>query len=205
MGEHGRLLEYSKRLYACLLRAYPAEYRREYGAAMAQTFGDLCRARFRERGAWGLCAVWLRVLGDTAVNAVHERGGVLAMLKTMLTSKLSSDAADRRFGLMFYVLSSQLVMPLVVHFTTKLGCSIDQMVSCIVLSCILQILLAYCGLALHYRDKSIEWFSRMLTARWFFAKPDLTLRQYAFFGACMVSLVLGVHLVDWLKLSEASC
>jgi hypothetical protein len=62
----------SVRIYERLLAAYPAQFRREYGPAMAQLFRDQCRdARSSGRG-WGLAVLWLRVLPDWAKTSLME-------------------------------------------------------------------------------------------------------------------------------------
>lgn len=59
-------------LYCALLRLYPADYRREYAAPMAQLFRDLCRDAYRHHGRVGLARLWRRVLADTVVTAAAE-------------------------------------------------------------------------------------------------------------------------------------
>ena len=59
-------------LYCALLRLYPADYRREYAAPMAQLFRDLCRDAYRQHGSVGLARLWRRVLADTVVTAAIE-------------------------------------------------------------------------------------------------------------------------------------
>ena len=62
----------SERIYEALLLAYPEEFRREYGAHMAQAFGDLYRER-RWCGASGAVRLWVRTLLDLAATAFTER------------------------------------------------------------------------------------------------------------------------------------
>jgi hypothetical protein len=59
-------LRLSARAYACLLRAYPAPFRAEFGGEMALVFSDCCRAAWRAGGAWG---VW-RELGRTVLDVL---------------------------------------------------------------------------------------------------------------------------------------
>lgn len=59
----------SVRVYRGLLRAYPREFRQEYGEAMIQVFRDLCL----QPGKAGLASVWGRVLLDYAVSLVSEQ------------------------------------------------------------------------------------------------------------------------------------
>src|SRR5258707_3053847 len=62
----------SGRIYRALLLVYPAPFRREYGAQMAQVFHDACRDAQRRRGPHGLLALWLATLGDLAASAWAE-------------------------------------------------------------------------------------------------------------------------------------
>jgi hypothetical protein len=53
----------SQHVYGLLLRAYPHEFRREYGPQMRQVFRDSCR--FQRQGIkFGLLRVWLTTLID---------------------------------------------------------------------------------------------------------------------------------------------
>ena len=47
------------RLYRLLLYAYPKQFRRTYGALMAQAFRDSCRDRLRGKGLPGLLSLCL--------------------------------------------------------------------------------------------------------------------------------------------------
>jgi hypothetical protein len=59
----------STRLYAALLRAYPAEFRRRYADEMIVLFADQLREARRSSEVAG---VWLRSLADVTTNAVGE-------------------------------------------------------------------------------------------------------------------------------------
>ena len=61
-----------RRLYAALLRLYPAAHRREYGPLMAQLFADLCCEAWQRGGRRALATLWLRTLGDTLRSATVE-------------------------------------------------------------------------------------------------------------------------------------
>ena len=67
-----RILAASNAAYRLLLRACPGAYRREYGAPMAQAFRDLAGEAYRRHGAWGLLALWARILPDACSTAVAE-------------------------------------------------------------------------------------------------------------------------------------
>jgi putative ABC transport system permease protein len=59
-------------LYRLLLRAYPADFRRRWGAGMAAAAG-LLLARSRSRGVWGPLALWPVLLLDLVRGAAAER------------------------------------------------------------------------------------------------------------------------------------
>jgi hypothetical protein len=56
-----------------LLVAYPDAFRREYGAHMAQVFGDCCWEAAQADGAVGLWRYWLTAFGDLLGSALAER------------------------------------------------------------------------------------------------------------------------------------
>lgn len=64
------VLSYS--LYRLVLRAYPAEFRRSYGAAMAQVFCDSCRDAHRRQGATGVVATSIAALADLIASVLLE-------------------------------------------------------------------------------------------------------------------------------------
>ncbi len=68
-----RLLAVSDHLYRALLILYPRAFRREFGPHMAQVFGDACRQVEGERGPSGILILWVSIVGDLAVTALHER------------------------------------------------------------------------------------------------------------------------------------
>jgi hypothetical protein len=67
-----RPIAVSERLYQRLLRAYPAAFRRQYGAQMMQVFLDCCRVAYQQSGARGVLQLWIPTLGDLVGNAVAE-------------------------------------------------------------------------------------------------------------------------------------
>ena len=197
------LLRLSARTYAWLLRAYPAEYRRDYGEPMAAAFRDLCRATYRDCGAWGLLNVWLRVLADTAISSIHERGAeIMAALKKIFLTKFSSDTADRKFGMVFSVIGGLLIMPLVVHKMTLLGFNVEQMVIGIACASVVGMLLSFCGLAHAPRGKTLSWLTSLLQTKIGLRPANTKIRQYIFFGISLTVLIGGVFGIDALKLSE---
>lgn len=68
-----RLVAVSASVFAALLLLYPPRFRRAYGAQMAQTFRDTCRAAAREGGALALARIWRLTLGDVVISALAER------------------------------------------------------------------------------------------------------------------------------------
>jgi hypothetical protein len=67
-----RLLKLSERLYAVLLRLYPAEFRHDYSSQMAQAFRDLCRDAYYQEGTWGLTKWWGTALYDFLRTVIAE-------------------------------------------------------------------------------------------------------------------------------------
>ena len=60
-------------LYRLALRAYPADFRRQYGREMAQVFTDRCRSVARSQGLAGLARFSASVAADWAASIVRER------------------------------------------------------------------------------------------------------------------------------------
>jgi hypothetical protein len=90
----GHTRTFSTRLYALLLAAYPAEFRREYGREMTLVFAARCRER--AGGAGALAGVWREALADLLRAAARERleglteGGRLMMtLRTVALAALA--------------------------------------------------------------------------------------------------------------------
>jgi hypothetical protein len=73
MRQSNTLLALSDRIYRLLLIAYPDDFRRTYGAEMAQVFHDSCRDAIVRASAVGIAEVWLRTIGDLIVSALKER------------------------------------------------------------------------------------------------------------------------------------
>jgi hypothetical protein len=62
----------SQRLFQVSLRAYPREFRREYGPHMAQLFRDCYRHEQRNHGAPGIVRLWIHTFFDIARTAPSE-------------------------------------------------------------------------------------------------------------------------------------
>ena len=72
MARASRCVERSVRVYERLIKAYPAEFRRQYGDEMARVFRELATDAHRRSGAAGLMTMWFRVLGDLLWTAPRE-------------------------------------------------------------------------------------------------------------------------------------
>lgn len=75
---HERAVRTSERVYRSLLRAYPCEFRDEYGDEMARCFQDLCREELEDGGGLGLAALWAHTLPELLYTALKERSTMLA-------------------------------------------------------------------------------------------------------------------------------
>jgi hypothetical protein len=62
----------SERVYAGLLRAYPAQFRVRYEDEMVVLFGDLLREARAADGAGGIAITWIRTVLDLASSALGE-------------------------------------------------------------------------------------------------------------------------------------
>jgi hypothetical protein len=67
------ILKLSDRLYRRLLTAYPAAYRREYGALLVQLCRDQCRDAYRRGGNFGVASLWPHLLFDLIESSAHEQ------------------------------------------------------------------------------------------------------------------------------------
>jgi hypothetical protein len=70
--EAGPSASRSERVYAALLRAYPAPFRARYRDEMALLFGDQLRDARAARGSGGVATTWLRTLLDLVSSAAGE-------------------------------------------------------------------------------------------------------------------------------------
>lgn len=62
----------AQRLFRFILLAYPRDFRREFGADMAQVFRDCYRAKEKDRRPFGIWGLWLRTLLDVVRTAPKE-------------------------------------------------------------------------------------------------------------------------------------
>ncbi len=63
---------WSERAYAALLRLYPDEFRRDFGADMRDLFRDHLREARRASGWRGVLGLWLRTIPDLLLTGIHE-------------------------------------------------------------------------------------------------------------------------------------
>ncbi len=101
-----RPLVVSDRLYSWMLRAYPSEFGREYGAEMAQVFRVCCREAYASRAIWGLLRLWLATLRDLSVTALDERA------KESFMNRLSSRDLEKHVTILgwLYLIGSGLAV-----------------------------------------------------------------------------------------------
>jgi predicted permease len=90
--------------YALLLRAYPATFRRQYGAQMSEVFEDRCRAIRRHHGRIAIMALCLGAVGEVLANSSKERIGALrrtrhATRKPASAGLFEAALTDVRFAL----------------------------------------------------------------------------------------------------------
>jgi hypothetical protein len=83
----------SIRIYRRLLVAYPDAFRREYGAHMAQVFGDCRRETAQADGVVGLWRYWLTAFGDLIGSALAERRRQEFRMSRTVWARLGSLAA----------------------------------------------------------------------------------------------------------------
>ncbi len=84
------ILAVSSHIYSLLLRACPAAYRQAYGPPMLQAFCDLAREAYRRRGAWGVLALWARILPDTSTTVVAEHIVALKEQRAVAAAQLAT-------------------------------------------------------------------------------------------------------------------
>ncbi|MGI8550531.1 MAG: hypothetical protein ACR2PL_07005 [Dehalococcoidia bacterium] len=72
MNKHSQPPERAARFYALLLRMYPEDHRRAFGAQMLRTFKDQHQELSGHRGKTGLI-FWLALVSDEAKNIAKER------------------------------------------------------------------------------------------------------------------------------------
>ena len=98
-------LSVSDRLYHGLLLAYPAPFRKRYGAEMAQVFRTSCQATWDTCGTRGLLRLWFPTLWDWALSAAREQ---LAALLHWRGDRMDTTALDRQMGDMVWMVACAL-------------------------------------------------------------------------------------------------
>jgi len=68
-----RISPLSVRLYGVLLKAYPADFRREYGPQMEQVFADQYREACQRDGSRQIALLWALTISDLARTAAAQR------------------------------------------------------------------------------------------------------------------------------------
>jgi hypothetical protein len=85
-------LRLAARAYGCLLRAYPASFRAEFGGEMALVFSDCCREAWRSGGSPGV----FRLLARTVLDVVASAPPLWA---ERVEEAMKGDAVGRGMGL----------------------------------------------------------------------------------------------------------
>ena len=79
-------LHASQRFYALMLKAYPAQFRREYEPHMAQVFRDCRRAAESRKSPFRLVEFWLLIILDLVKTASHEHVYTLRKGKSVMNN-----------------------------------------------------------------------------------------------------------------------
>lgn len=85
----------SERIYRWLLFAYPAAFREEYGADMAQVFRDCCREAAAQGGNAAVMQLWLLTGWDLFTTALSQH---LARRTRNMENTHTTDLFDRQLG-----------------------------------------------------------------------------------------------------------
>ncbi|MCC6612560.1 MAG: hypothetical protein IT320_03720 [Anaerolineae bacterium] len=98
--ESTRLAMLSLTIYRVLLALYPAAHRDDYGALMAQAFGDQCRATAAQGNtAW--VGLWWRTVNDLALTLAIEHLASASRKVRIMQTVLFKNQPDRLAGLLF--------------------------------------------------------------------------------------------------------
>lgn len=82
-----RLISVSDRVYWVLLKILTSEFRRQYGALIAQAFHNLSREAYAERGSVGLIWLWMPSATDVIESAIAEQSAKLGRNSMKLLRK----------------------------------------------------------------------------------------------------------------------
>jgi hypothetical protein len=111
----------SDTIYRLLLWLCPAEYRHEYGGPMAQAFRDLARTAYGQRGAWGIIALWARILPDTCIAAFAEHVVALKERRALANVQLATAGGQGMILAVGGTLMRKLTLGLVVLAMVVVG------------------------------------------------------------------------------------
>jgi len=93
-----KILTSSERVYRCLVKIHPKEFRAEYEHEMVQNFRDLCREQLDRAGSTRMLGLWSQMVLDLAASAAIEH---LRRKKPMNT--LDQDLRwDLRYGVQMF-------------------------------------------------------------------------------------------------------
>lgn len=122
-------LPVSQRFYALMLRAYPADFRREYGLHMAQVFRDCSREVDRIKGPISLIHFWFTILLDLVKTAPNEHLDNLRKERSVMNN-LRRDALALFGCIAIIVVAFLLLRYILAHPSslTLLGFALDAMV-----------------------------------------------------------------------------
>ena len=119
------------RVYCSLLKAYPKEFRHEYGPLMAQLFRDCLRAEGLRGGRIGVPRLWARMLLDIALSAPKQHLGSIAK-ENPIMKNLRQDALAV-FGCLGIIIIAAWLLSYVLTqqdpSTLMLGFVLDALVS----------------------------------------------------------------------------
>lgn len=117
----------SERLYAGLLRAYPAHFRTRYGSEMVQLFADQLRDARGARGSRRVASTWFRTLVDLTTSAIGEHlrrdrtmGQSLATFEPSRSMRLLGLFAIVGGGLLLWAFISWAPFPEIANNTVRL-------------------------------------------------------------------------------------
>ena len=119
----------SQRFYALMLKAYPAQFRREYGPHMVQVFRDCNRAAESHKSPLGLVQFWLNILIDLVKTAPKEHVENLRKEKSVINN-LRRDALALFGCITIIVVAFLLLRYMLAHqgSPTLIGFALDAIV-----------------------------------------------------------------------------
>ena len=200
MEDSPRALAFSNRLYQWLLLLYPAGFRREYGAQMAQVYRDECRHVQQQAGAAGIARLWFRLLPDLVGTVFAEYlWEVLNMSieKFLRGSGLGAVAAGVAWILLFVIGSEKLAWDVWPAAITGL----------IFTAIMLLFLYALAGFKRRYHDQSrvkVGFWLCNAAAVWLLAGAWITLTTesgWGIFISGFFAFALGLALIGLLALT----